>query len=1517
MGNLLLPDDPNWKQPIIMGDPYANELTPRLAEQKRVRELDAQREAQSGGMFKYASSGVAIAPDPFMKNAQMTGVNNMMTQPMWFSPLHTPQNWQIASKRREIYQWLNISPVIGYDFTYQEIGDLNFTCDEVIEDTVTGGLLYENINCEPILSGSGQFRKPPRYAVRHCDQKLMFEFSVYGFWRTIIVSEEHPMIVLDGKTYRHKKKLESDANLILPQKLIGRKESHDVTDQDYLLAPVPSVGTNKLVNDQSWLLGVTSADGSLSNYIKGDQSKAVSITLDKREMHRSEIVRVLDSFPGKTSERKHHSKYGWRITKYTGNCWDFCSKYMTGKLNAKKFTANVFDLDKESRLHVLGGYFDGDGSFSKAEGKLIANNYSCDMADQIYWLLLSVGIRASLGRYPLYGDHYETDSKWVYRIFIPQSDISILKPYMRSNKIPDDFIPRKTRELRFFYEEDGVIYLAQPIESIKQFRYTGPGYDLQIDPERSFVASGFVTSNCRFFYENEPKVAAAIDFYSRFPMNGFKLDCKDHKIWRYYLKKVVPKLELNEKFKMISSEYYMLGDVFVHTDIECPICGGSGVDPDSGESCNHPGGLIKSIKILNPDWMEVQQSILADEPSIVMVPDEELKRIVFYKQPKNIYDSIPDAVKRLIIQNKPIPMSARTISHIKHMPVPYGTYGSSLIRRLFTTLAYKTKIMTANWIVAERLILPVRVVKIGSDNRPATTADIADIQQQLAATANDPNLTIVTHHNFEYEWYGAAGKILQVTQEMENIGKEILDGFMLNQSLLNGEMCIPEYDRMLTRDGFKSLHQITEDDEVATFNRYTGELEYQKPTAIHQYDWDGDLMHFQTDRIDFACTPNHRMLYQKRDHNEWVVDTADTVRDRSKFRKTVNWKNYVTEENGYSPFSGTVSFGKYEIPLDDMLKIMAYYVSEGHIQKETRKCRSTFGEPSSVQISQTEKGKGWEDLCTLRKESIVKISKTRHGFGIHNKEFAKYLMENCGHLSSFKKVPKWVKDKPAVVLSRFLGYLINGDGALRTRDKNGPKKYYTYYTKSLQLKDDVMEIAMKCGYFPRYRKRRNIWEITFSDYDLGRETITLESKKHDTITKMPYKGKVWCATVPNSFIVTERNGKLMISGNSGYQSAQVGVETLIRRVESWRHTLAEWCEKRVFKPIAEMQGFVDEEESEELNETIFLYPTIKWNDLNLKDKSQWYLLLNQLHDKQLISAQTLLEELDLDYDQEVKRMRHEQMAAGPQMAPMGGLGGGQDPMGGMMGGMMGGGGGGGAPMPGADPMMGGGGPAPADAGMMGGAGMGGMDQGMMAPMAQGGKVLKKGKQSKMQKQHEGETPEGGAPSVMLTTIEQEMVDILLGLAEVYRMSPQAIQAQFAVQNPTGAKPYVLDFAFPFLKLGVECDGDVWHSNPEQESQDKERDYLLAQRGWTILRFDDKTIEEARQAVQNTIGGFLDKAIKAKNSNNSKQASKGDPQFTEEPQLYTLRNGNFIKTSDYKSYLGKFFKPGIKFDEARK
>lgn len=53
--------------------------------------------------------------------------------------------------------------------------------------------------------------------------------------------------------------------------------------------------------------------------------------------------------------------------------------------------------------------------------------------------------------------------------------------------------------------------------------------------------------------------------------------------------------------------------------------------------------------------------------------------------------------------------------------------------------------------------------------------------------------------------------------------------------------------------------------------------------------------------------------------------------------------------------------------------------------------------------------------------------------------------------------------------------------------------------------------------------------------------------------------------------------------------------------------------------------------------------------------------------------------------------------------------------------------------------------------------------------------------------------------------------------------------------------YWVDFAFPEIKLAVECDGERWHSTEEQILKDKKRDERLKSVGWTVLRFKDKEI----------------------------------------------------------------------------
>jgi len=1328
----------------------------------------------------------------------------------------------------------------------------------------------------------------------------------------------------------------------------------------------------------------------------------------------------------------------------------------------------------------------------------------------------------------------------------------------------------------------------------------------------------------RFYYENEPKVAAGIDFYSQFPINGFKLECKSKKIQEYF-DRLCDKLDLLRMLRLISHERFLIGDVFAFLEFDSPDTRGeTDIPPDKW---NHADGTISRIIVLNPDWVEVYTTPLADDPEIVMLPDDELKKIVQMKQPRSIYDRLPEQVKELVAAGRPIRLSNRAVSHIKHGGAPYGVYGESLLRRLFTVLAYKTKLMTANWIVAERLVLPVRVVKIGDEKRPAGEDDINDVQQQLGAVANDPNLTLVTHHAFDYEWYGAchsadteiltpdgwkffydllddaivatynkecgqmqwqqidkyheydfkstdtlkmynfnargvdisvtpnhrmlverngqlceiysqevkhgdkflstvdwagrvpkslpykdgplahmalddylelagyylseggvkkernknlaiekqiqacsvgqnrsspiydsmrevvslaypnfsekeddryndaychmtinsveiarylaeefgdcsstkkiprwirdlpknklqivydammagdgdvrydttrpryrysttsksladhfseialklgyftstsrskgsndrckdvyrifwsewkketpfevrkqhifredyegkvycvkvpnkwiitrrngcitiqgnSGKIHNITNEVELVGKELLDGMMLNQALLNGEMaayCHSEDTLTLTDSGYKRYDDITEEDKIACYNPETGNIEYHHYYEKFVYDYDGEMVNFNTDKIDICVTPNHRMWSAKRDNDEFSFVEAKDIKRRAKFLGAVN--GFVGEDS-----TGISVNGEY-YSMSDYCELAGFFVSEGSIARENRENRTK--QITTLHVHQNADGKAREQIESLFDRMFKTGYNNNSSVSIYNPKLAQHFSEEFGLRAENKRLPIWLKNLDPVFLEIVINAMAQGDGHYRKESdrKNGR---IAYYTSSEQLANDFAEIAFKSGYVTKIVKRGKLgltgyknfaghpYKTNHQQYVVyaskgfkGRIPV-LESKskkyKNREITKKSYKGKVYCFSVPFGLFVTMRNGLTTIQGNS---SAQVGVEMLIRRLESWRNELADWVEKNVFLTVAKMQGFIDEEATKQSGEKCYIYPKIKWDDLKLRDPSNRIQQAIQLNQNGIISNQTLLEMFDLDYDQEIQRLREEQIMAGPAGNIMGGGMGGGMPGGGMGGGMPGGdpmGGGMGGPM--GDPMGGGGmGGAPGMSGAPMGGGIAGGGMGATAESSPQ-KVYKKGKAPKAKEPSPEEQMMYQPKTLQLTKPEAKTYRILNDINP-----PHQLFAQFKVQVPGESQPFALDFAYPDIGLNIEADGEKWHTSVEDKQSDNQRDVKLANMGWTVIRISESALNENADEVKRLLFDSIKEAAALRRKHGKSSTNK--------------------------------------------
>ena len=129
--------------------------------------------------------------------------------------------------------------------------------------------------------------------------------------------------------------------------------------------------------------------------------------------------------------------------------------------------------------------------------------------------------------------------------------------------------------------------------------------------------------------------------------------------------------------------------------------------------------------------------------------------------------------------------------------------------------------------------------------------------------------------------------------------------------------------------------------------------------------------------------------------------------------------------------------------------------------------------------------------------------------------------------------------------------------------------------------------------------------------------------------------------VNDELIVGLMMNKSFIIGEGAFSNGQTVLEVLEQRYGIYRATLEDWVEKQVFKPIAILNnfhekrpGYVRNAEGDIIESQIdfLLYPTIKWNRLNLTDDNQHKQMLSQMVERGFLDVETWLEYFGLDAD---------------------------------------------------------------------------------------------------------------------------------------------------------------------------------------------------------------------------------------------------------------------------------------------
>jgi glycosyltransferase involved in cell wall biosynthesis len=359
------------------------------------------------------------------------------------------------------------------------------------------------------------------------------------------------------------------------------------------------------------------------------------------------------------------------------------------------------------------------------------------------------------------------------------------------------------------------------------------------------------------------------------------------------------------------------------------------------------------------------------------------------------------------------------------------------------------------------------------------------------------------------------------------------------------QWCYDDKTRVLTRDGFKYFKHLSYEDEIATLNMKTEDLEYQKPEKIVSFRRKDKMMCLNGVFFDMCITPDHKMVVKdlKNPDLGWhLVSFNDLlslgkskqsiVSDRYRAKKNCKW---LGEEKPIFevPLLGGDEYpihrdAPIEIDMDIFLEFMGWYLSEG----------STY-----------EAKRGYINTITQRKEKyrpeiISCIERMGYNVITTDKDIIFNSREMYYYLKQFGKcdnkfIPKWIKNLSSRQIKILLESLFKGDGSLY---ESGD--WIKYTTTSKQLAEDVQECLLKIGMSgaistedPTLKTPGKI-EGREIKGDLLQYIVSVNRERNEPsmyyadLEEIDYDGYVYCATVPNHAMLVERNGKIIFSGNT-------------------------------------------------------------------------------------------------------------------------------------------------------------------------------------------------------------------------------------------------------------------------------------------------------------------------------------------------------------------------------------------------
>lgn len=337
----------------------------------------------------------------------------------------------------------------------------------------------------------------------------------------------------------------------------------------------------------------------------------------------------------------------------------------------------------------------------------------------------------------------------------------------------------------------------------------------------------------RFFYKNNPFVGQAIDLHTELPLSRIRLNVPKAKsrdlatAATRFCEGWAKRVKLLHRLISVVHEYHLIGVAYIFAEDKNPDIPeellveriptivedpeGNPVYDEQGnplvedverprESKDEAVAWMKknykgwtAIRCLPPEQVVAETFNFTDEKLIELVPDAKTRRIVQQAEAgdpraQRIVQSMPADVVRSVREGTNIPLgtdpdAGSFVYCMENKKSDYADKGDSVLARCLQTLVHWDKLRQANASIASRHMTPHRVV--WAENMDA--ADTEALREQVDMSLQDPDFSIISNFQINWEEMGSDQRLLDLTSEMEMTNRELYAGLGVTEGLLTGE----------------------------------------------------------------------------------------------------------------------------------------------------------------------------------------------------------------------------------------------------------------------------------------------------------------------------------------------------------------------------------------------------------------------------------------------------------------------------------------------------------------------------------------------------------------------------------------------------------------------------------------------------------------------------------------------------------------------------------------------------------